>query len=543
MQHADGRLIEHLHLDYNEMKNKRGLWNQQFQDIVRFCRPGTTDFLRELTDGRERHYEIYNDIAVLSLDQFASGLHSYNTSPSDRWFDLTFPDEDLMQEAEVRAWLDKVSDIVFREIGRPDVGFNQSMHETYLDLGSLGTSIVYLEYDKNRKHLVFRTMPLSNCYIRENHLGLVDTVFRKMQLTSRQICQRFPDCKNLEAIKMSKPHKEWNIIHAVFPSTDEYGIKHHTTKPFVSYWFCKEMDDGHSPLGGILYKGGFDEFPYLVPRWTKIAGETYGRSPGMAALNSIRTANEADMTIMKKADQVTNPSLEVDDDSVIGDIEMGSGSIIWKEPGSEPIRPVNVGARLDLGYEFLDRKEQTIAKHFFLDRMLRARKNERQTAYEIADERDQMLMSMSPMLGRLQVELYGPLIRRVYNLLATEGKIPEMEFDIDAEMQIEYTNPASKAQYAVKGQNARRFVEQVGLIMQWKPEVADKINTDELMELWATTGDVPQNVLHTNTDTNDNRQARANIEAQQMQTQNAPLEARAVKDLAQADKIRSEIPI
>jgi hypothetical protein len=30
----------------------------------------------------------------------------------------------------------------------------------------------------------------------------------------------------------------------------------------------------------VLQNGGFEEFPYAVPRWYKVAGEKYGRSPG-----------------------------------------------------------------------------------------------------------------------------------------------------------------------------------------------------------------------------------------------------------------------
>lgn len=543
MIQPEGRLIEVLHTDFEGLKNDRGLWDQDLQDVVRFIRPGTSDFLRELVRGESRHYNIYDGTALWALDQFAAGLHTYNTSPTDRWFDLTFASPDLMEDGEVREWLDLVSDIIFREIGRPDVGFNQSMHESYLDLGALGTTVIYLEYDKKRNHLVFRTIPLANCYIRENHLGQVDTLFRQMEMTARQIVQRFPEAAKIEKIKTMKPNDKCKIVHAVFPSKDEYGVTHHTNKEYVSYWFCKQIDDGFSKLGGILHKGGFDDFPYLVPRWTKLAGEVYGRSPGRAALHDIRMVNEMARVIIQKADQAVNPSLEIEDDSIIGDIENGSGSIIWKEPGSAPIVPVNSGGRLDLGLEIIDRHRDQILKAFHVDWLIRQRKNERQTAYEVADERDEKLRMMSPMLGRLQVELYGPMIRRVYDLLAEEGRIPELGVEVDSELQIEYTNPAAKAQFSVKGQNARRFVEQIGLIAQFKPEVVDMINVDELATLWAHTGDVPQKVIKTIAETNQERQARAQMEANQMAAQQAPLEAKAVKDLAQAEQIRSQIQV
>ena len=38
----------------------------------------------------------------------------------------------------------------------------------------------------------------------------------------------------------------------------------------------------------LLEEGGFDEFPYMVPRWSKVAGEIYGRSPSMTSLPDIK---------------------------------------------------------------------------------------------------------------------------------------------------------------------------------------------------------------------------------------------------------------
>ena len=157
------RLIDYLHKDLQTLKGDRGLWNQDLQDVVRYIRPGTSDFLRTLTRGESRHYEIYDGTALWALEQFASGLHTYNTSPTDRWFSLSTSDTNLMEDESVREWLESVSDTIFRELSKPNVGFNQSMHECYLDLGALGTSIIYEEFDIKRDQLVFRTIPLAHC--------------------------------------------------------------------------------------------------------------------------------------------------------------------------------------------------------------------------------------------------------------------------------------------------------------------------------------------------------------------------------------------
>tara|TARA_R100001198_G_scaffold18173_1_gene8792 strand:- start:3446 stop:5062 length:1617 start_codon:yes stop_codon:yes gene_type:complete len=534
------RLIDYLHKDLQTLKGDRGLWNQDLQDVVRYIRPGTSDFLRNLTRGESRHYEIYDGTALWALEQFASGLHTYNTSPTDRWFSLSTSDTNLMEDESVREWLESVSDTIFRELSKPNVGFNQSMHECYLDLGALGTSIIYEEFDIKRDQLVFRTIPLAHCYIRENHLGMVDTLYREMEMTVRQILQKFPKIRNNEKLKTMRQHDKLTISHSVFPSQDETGQKLSESKEFVSFWFCKKLDDGITKDGGILSKGGFDEFPYHVPRWTKLAGEVYGRSPGRTALHDIRVINAVQRQVLMKGDQQINPSLEIEDDSIIGDVATGSGSIIWKEPGSAQIRPVETGGRLDWVDYTMSRLEKKINEAFHVDWLLRQRKNERQTAFEVADERDEKLRMMSPMLGRLQVELFGPLIQRSYNLMAEQGKFAEPDVELGT-LEIKYTSPAAKAQFSVKSQNSRRYIEELSLLAQLDPNVIDVIDTDALSLAMAQWSDISTKTTRTPEEIQELRQAKAENEARQMAVNNAPLEASAVKDLAQARSMEQNI--
>jgi hypothetical protein len=538
------RIIEFLKTDLGTLEGDRGLWDQDLQDVVRFIRPGTSDFLRELVRGESRHYEIYDGTALWALEQFAAGLHTYNTSPTDRWFTLSIDDEELLKEESIRGWLEGVSDIVYREFAKPTVGFNQAMHEAYLDLGALGTAIVYSEYDQKQNNIIFRALPLAQCYIRENYLGHVDTIYRKFEMTARQVIQQFPEAQKMEKMKLRRPHDKLKIVHAVFPSKDKFGKKHKTNKNFVSYWFCTELDDGVTSNGGLLDQGGFDDFPYHVPRWTKLAGEVYGRSPGRTALHDVRMVNKMAMTMIQKAEQVVNPSVEIEDDSVIGDVATGAGSIIWKEPGSAPITPVNSGARLDIGIDILDRYRDQIMKAFHVDKLMRQRKNERQTAYEISDDRNEMLAMMSPMLARLQVELYGPILDRTFELMARNGRIPEPPEELQGlDLEVKYTSPAAKAQQGAKALTTQRYIESLGLLAQMSPEVLDAIDVDVIAQSQAVWMDVPVDVTRTPDEINKIRQDKAEMEARQQGVDNAPLEARAVKDMAQARQISANTPV
>jgi hypothetical protein len=542
------RKIEFLDKEKNDLIGDRGLWDQDLQDIIRFIRPGSSDFLRELTRGESRHSEIYDGTAIWALEQFAAGIHSFNTSPTERWFGLNIDDRELAEDQEVKQWLESVSDLIFKEYGKPNVGFNQAMHENYLDLGSLGTSILYQHYDSDKDHLVFRAFPLAQCYVKENFLGHVDTLYRKMTMTVRQVSQQFPDAHKFEKMQQKRPNDKLEIIHAVFPSGDNKtgvdGIsKHKTNRPFVSYWFCKELDDGSSEDGAILLQDGYEEFPYHVPRWTKLAGEIYGRSPGRTALHDVRMLNNMARTIIQKAEQVVNPSVEIEDDSVIGDIATGAGSIIWKEPGSAPIRAIDSGARLDVGTDVLNMFREQVLKAFHVDWLLRQRKNERQTAFEVSDERDEKLRMMSPMLGRLQVELYGPMIQRTYLLLGRRGQLPEAPASLGdtADIEVYYTSPAARAQNASKSTQVRMYIERsLGMIAQLNQDAIDVIDTDQAAIEMAKWDGVPLSVIRTDEQIMEVRTAKAENQANQQAVENAPLEASSIKDIATARSLTAQ---
>ena len=71
--------------------------------------------------------------------------------------------------------------------------------------------------------------------------------------------------------------------------------------PFSEYYFIpsEEME---------LEEGGYESFPYLVPRWSKLAGEKYGRSPAMQCLPDIQMVNRMKKEILVAAQLANRPT-------------------------------------------------------------------------------------------------------------------------------------------------------------------------------------------------------------------------------------------
>lgn len=518
-----------------QLRSQRAPWESHWQELRDLVNPSAQDFTRTTSQGQRRTDKILDGTAPWALEQLSGGLHSFLTSPSDRWFSLCVKDYDYMKDYQALSWLERVSDLIFEYYADPRSNSNSSLHEIYQDLGSFGTAVEYQEWDRKQRCIVFRAYPLASCRILESSKGMVDTLYRDTEMSTRQIEQEFPN-HTIKKIKEEKNQdKMWVVVHAVFPRTDRDAQKlNSTNKKFASFYFCKEG-------GGILSEGGYDEFPYHVARWSKRAGETYGRSPGMTCLPDIKMVNAMEKVQIRAVQKIVDPPLLTPSDGFMLPIDTRPGSLIFFDSTSiqdaQMMRPLETKGRVEIGEDKLEQKRNHIMRCFYADWITRMKKKERQTATEVMDERDEMLQMMAPIMGRLQAELLGPRIRRTFNLLLDADLIPPAPTSMNYKtLHLEYISPAAKAQMASKGMNIRRFTEELVPLVQLAPEIMDILDTDALAEEMALIQDVSRKVLRSPDDVKKIREARQKQQQATAMAQNAQPVASAMKDMATAQE-------
>jgi hypothetical protein len=514
------------------LRTSRSPWESHWQELRDLVNPDASDFNRQMSQGARRTEQILDGTACWALEQLASGLHTFLTSPTDRWFNLDVRDYNVHADATGLAWLERVADIIYKQYGDPRSNAVDTLHECYQDLGSFGTAVVYQDLNRKEMCLSFRMYPLADCRILENSSGTVDTLFRSTKMSTRQIEQEWPDhgCKKITDCK--DEGKMWEVVHAVFPRTDRDASKmNKTNKAFASVYFCKEAMC-------VFSESGYDEFPYHVPRWTKRAGEVYGRSPGMVCLPDIKLLNAMERVQLKAVQKIVDPPLMVPNDGFMLPISTKPSSLIFYEAGmgeQSLIKPLETKGRVDIGEDKMEQKRQHVLRCFYADWISRMKKKERQTATEIMDDRDEMLQMMSPILGRLQSELLGPMLARSYNLLQDAGLIPPAPSSLQRrDLHVVYVSPAAKAQVARKGVNMRRYIEELLPLAQVSPDILDAINTDEYAKQMALIQDVSRTVLRSPEELKAIRDQKAQAQQAQQMAQTAQPAASALKDIATA---------
>ena len=523
------------------LKSYRTPWENLWQDCGEYVNPNRGDFstIRYRAD-TARYDKIFDTTAPLANENLASGLQGFLTSPSQRWFSLATFDDKLNEEYAVKEWLNLATNILYdRVFNIPDSNFNSQAHELYLDLGSFGTAVMMVQ-DNPGSGITFRTFHLADCYIQENDKGFVDTLYRKYKRTGRQLLERFGEAVPEKIIKISQkdPYREFEVIHAVEPS-ETYGepLKKPTKKAFKSCYILLEEKT-------LLEEGGFDEFPYMVPRWSKVAGEIYGRSPSMTSLPDIKMVNSMMKTIIKSAQKLTDPPLLVPDDGFILPVRTVPGGLNFYRSGTQDrIEPLETKGRPDIGFDLLQNRREHIRAAFHVDWMQLPdqKNNPNMTATEVIARQEEKMRLMGPMIGRLQVEFLGPLINRVFSIMSRKKMLPDPPAIIQGEdMKIIYTSPLARAQKSSQLMTITRLFESMAPLYQAKPELLDNMNTDETFRFFHHLLDAPAKILNTEEEVEQTRQERQEQQEAMMQAEQAKMESEAGKNVADANKANRE---
>lgn len=453
---------------FSTLKSNRENWESHWQEISELVLPRRSDFVGPRSKGDKRGLKAVDSTAIIANELLAAGLHGMLTNPASKWFMLRVSNSDLMKDTQVQLWLEEVESIIFSELNSSVSGFTSHIHELYLDLTAFGTAAMFVG-ENEKGELVFSTRHLKECFLAEDPYGQIDTVYRKFDYTVRQIVHRWPDDHGPEVKKLWEAKKYddvLEILHTVYPRKErDLKMKTSDNLPIASvYMLCK--------FDHILQEGGYEEMPYMTPRWIKAAGETYGRGPGMNTLPDVKMLQEMAKTVIKAAQKIVDPPLQAEDDSVLGPVRTVPGGLNFRRPGSEPITPLQTGANIPIGLDMMQDSRSRIREGFFIDQ-LQLNQGPQMTATEVLQRTEEKLRLLGPVLGRLQAEMLSPMINRVFGILARSNKLPPPpELLSGVDYNVEYVSPLARAQRQVEANGLLRVFEIGSSVFQVDPSAA-----------------------------------------------------------------------
>jgi len=480
---------QHFTKRWSALETERSSWVSHWQELSTVLFPRAGRFSADdRNDGKKRHNNIYDRTGTGALRILSAGMMSGVTSPARPWFRLKIPDDALMEYQPVKVWLAQVT-------RKMQAVFSQSntyrvLHQLYEELGAFGTgnTLIMDDFEKGI-HLYPNTV--GRYALATDYRGQVDTSYRELQKTARQLVQEFgaPNCSTAVNNMVNNGNADsWvTIVHAVEPRAErDTRARDSKNMPWASVYFEKGGDGDK-----LLRESGFERFRVLAPRWYTSSEDVYGQSPGMEVLGDIKQLQHEQLRKSQGIDYQTRPPLQ------------GPSSLKGEEvdilPGGYTVADTaNAGggvkqlfeARIDLNHLLLDIQDvrQRIREGMYSDLFLMISQavSTNMTATEVAERHEEKLLMLGPVLERLHNELLDPLIEITFERLLKAGVLPPPPEElIGVNLEVEFVSILAQAQRAIGANSTDRFVGNLGAMAQIKPDVLDKFDADRWVDNYA----------------------------------------------------------
>ena len=498
-------------------------------------------FLRDqYTLGPKRNANLYNEKAKLASNVQAAGMQSGITSPARPWFELATPDPDMLEYAPVKEWLSQTQKIMLLVFARSN--FYNSMHSLYQEIGAFGQMPVgiYENFDN-----VIRCSPytVGSYYLAVNGERDVDTLYREYMMTVRQIIERFGKKNTSRAVLNLWDKGNYDelvpIIHAIEPNTgNKYGSPLSKDMKYQSVYLEKNGNND-----AILFKGGFQEKPFIAPRW-EISGEDVYASayPGLNSLGSNKSLQIEEIDKQIAIEKMHNPPLVGDSvlessgaDLIAGGISYIPGMAATGKPGLAPVYDVN--PRIMELTQDIREKEARIDRHFYADLFMMITDMDRAqiTATEIAARKEEKLLMLGSVLERLNNEALDPIIDRVFAMCERAGILPEAPQELAGQkLRVEYISVLAQAQKAVSTSSIEATAAFTMQLASVFPEARHKFNANQAIDEYAKAKGTPPKVVNSDKEANASAAAEAQAAQQAQQMEMAAQVAESAEQLGNA---------
>lgn len=520
-----------------DLKQLRSSWDIRCRQVRDYIYPDAGDFEGDrVAEGDDRFLKLMNTCATNALSILAAGMMGGISSPSIPWFRLSTSSPDLDETPNVKRWLSDCQRKMLMVFSHSEI-YN-TLHRQYAELAAFGTAASIIEPSQDPDRIIdYIPLTFGEYWIAEDDSRRVNTLYRRIRMNAVDMIRRWGD-KCTKAVREDFEHGKFyaqhTVYHAIEPRFDRDPRKVDAMNmPWRSVYFQRGADH-------VLSESGYATFPATCPRWSTSGASVYGRGVGMTALSTVKRLQQKEFRMAQAVDFQANPPVQVPK-QFEGRIEsIRPGSLIFvdvSQQGQGVRSAYEVTAKLDGLAQLIAKDERTIHEDFFVNlfQMVASTAERERTAYEVAQLEQEKMMVLGPVLERLSLELFDPLIKTSFNILREAGELPDIPEELIPDLtereeiaagersapglSIEYVGTLMQAQKATSLAAIDRLYAHVGAVAQAKPEILDRIDVDADIEEYADRLGVPPQLLVPKDDAENARRDRAEAQAQAAQQQ------------------------
>ena len=419
----------------------------------------------------------------------AAGLFSGNIGPSRPWFAIR-PTIDQDVAADAMEWFELVEKLILGVLAQSN--FYESAAQVCEDCVNFGTGVM-LMYEDEKDVLRCYVPMIGEYFLANGGMQRPDTLYRTFTMTTSQIVERFglencpKDIKDMWTEKGAQTDNERIIAHCVEPnypikdraSGEEYGVipGEFTYREF--YWVYGVTSE--YPLSAR----GFNEIPFIAPRWVVSGNDPYGWSPGMFALPDIVQLQQETRRKAEFLEKMIRPPLNAPVELKTQPTSVVPGAITYTsnpQQGMSPVFEVHPQGFQAITAD-IEGLQMRIRQGFFNDLFLMAAQSSKdETAFEVAAKQQEKLQALGPVIERFQVEMSGASVRRAFAVLKRRKMIPPLPKSLQGvPIDLKYISTLALSQRAAATAGIERLFAMLGHAVGVKPDVLDNYNIDDMV--------------------------------------------------------------
>jgi len=496
------------------MKNERSKWEAMWDKAAEMCSVNSCLFNKD-DKGRVRQ-NVFDTTARNALTCFAASMKSVIVPTTTRWHKLKPTNPKLDNNEEVKKYLEKATDLLFRVRYSAQSNFATESDLLFNQMGIYGHALWYVGEDVGNG-IVYKTIPVKEAYVSRNDKGKLDTVIREYELTANEAINEFGEkvSSEIKRAMVNNPDKCFKFLHAVFEK-DVYEAKKKDYKGMRYASVHIDMSDRR-----IVRIGGFRTCPYMAPRFLGIAGSSYGDSPALQAFYDMLTVNEMGKTILRTGQLQANPPI-LTSHGLIDANKLGSAGAVIRGGLDSQGKPAAVsmqyGNNLVITAELQREVRANIERAFLVPLFQSLTQSKQMTATEVEKREMEKSMLLAPMCERISAEWLSGNIERELDILTEYGLLDGVPDELmnEGAIAIDFQSPAVHMQDANAIMGLYQTVQAAISLSQSNPNVLDIIDGEKALRKIADYHGVSTDILRSSKDIEMLKQRASFEQAQAM---------------------------
>ncbi|WP_225760233.1 portal protein [Leclercia sp. Marseille-Q4284] len=499
---------------FGQMKSERLELEPHWRQCYKFTFPHRGTGFAGLTtpnQARSEQADLLDSTGSEAANVLAASIVSGMTPANSQWLELKSDTE----TDSVERWLAQVAKLIWRNIHASN--FDAENFEASVDGVVGGMFALYIDIDRKKGGFQFQQWPLSQCYFGSTNGQLVDTVYRCYKLTAAQAVERFGDKAGETILKAAKdkPNAKFEFLHVIQPRTKYTpGGKLARNMPFQS------LNIGIDSKA-VVQESGYNEFPVVAPRWSRIPGSQYGIGAVSLALPDIKELNTLKKWQKQAAELAVAGMWIAEDDGILNPqtVTVGPRKIIVAN-SVDSMKPLMTGSDFNVSFTTEQNLQGQIRKIMMADTLGQANQGTPMTATEVQARLNLLRQQLGPVFGRYQAEYLTPLVERCFSLMLRDGALPPPPPEMEGvNFHVHFDNPLARAQKLTEVSAIEQFEAGLVNLAQTMPEALDVYNLEAAQRQKAFALGVPVTCVRSEQEVAGIRQQRQEQAAQQQQAE------------------------